>query len=65
MKSNDYDDASASRAVPNDEKICTGRDLAEALAEIELTEEEVKAWYDDLRAARSILKPPSDKWSGR
>jgi len=50
------------RLVPDNEKVCTGRDLAEALARIELTSEDAKAWRRDLQAARKTLKAPSDKW---
>ena len=50
------------RLVPDNEKVCTGRDLAEALARAELTIEEAKAWRRDLQAARRTLKAPSDKW---
>jgi antitoxin (DNA-binding transcriptional repressor) of toxin-antitoxin stability system len=47
---------------PADEKVCTGRDLAEALANAHLTEKEAKAWRRDIRDARRRLKPPVDKW---
>lgn len=50
------------RLVPDNEKICAGRDLAEALAEISLSAEEAVAWHRDLRAARQTLKPPTNKW---
>jgi len=50
------------RLVPDNEKVCTGRDLAEALARTELTSEDAKAWRRDLQAARRTLKAPSDKW---
>jgi antitoxin (DNA-binding transcriptional repressor) of toxin-antitoxin stability system len=50
------------RLVPDNEKICTGRDLAEALAKTELTAEDAKAWRRDLQAARKTLKAPADKW---
>ena len=50
------------RLVPDNEKVCTGRDLAEALARIELTSEDAKAWRRDLQAARRTLKAPADKW---
>ena len=50
------------RLVPDNEKVCTGRDLAEALAETELTSEDAKAWRRDLQAARRTLKAPADKW---
>jgi antitoxin (DNA-binding transcriptional repressor) of toxin-antitoxin stability system len=44
------------RLAPDGEKICTGRDLAQALAKIELSPTEAKAWYRDLRNARKTLK---------
>ena len=50
------------RLVPDNEKVCTGRDLAEALARIELTSEDAKAWRRDLQTARRTLKAPFDKW---
>jgi antitoxin (DNA-binding transcriptional repressor) of toxin-antitoxin stability system len=50
------------RLVPDSEKVCTGRDLAGALAEIDLSPEEAAAWRLDLRTARKALKPPMDKW---
>ena len=50
------------RLVPDNEKVCTGRDLAEALARIELTSEDAKAWRRDLQTARRTLKAPADKW---
>ncbi|HEY3914372.1 MAG TPA: hypothetical protein VGN61_07800 [Verrucomicrobiae bacterium] len=51
------------RLVPEDpNKICTGRDLAEALAEFDLPESDAKAWHHDLSAARKGLKAPSNKW---
>ena len=50
------------RLVPDNEKVCTGRDLAEALVRIELTSEDAKAWRRDLQTARRTLKAPFDKW---
>lgn len=54
--------APVARLVPDAEKICTGRDLAAALAKIELPKEEAKAWRRDLIAARKMLKAPVDRW---
>jgi hypothetical protein len=48
--------------VPDAEKVCVGRDLAEVLAHVELTEEEATAWHRDLQAARKTPKAPTDKW---
>jgi prevent-host-death family protein len=50
------------RIVPDTERICTGRQLAEALAQVRLPKEEAKAWSRDLRNARKKLKVPADKW---
>lgn len=50
------------RLVPDGEKVCTGRELAEALAKVELPTAEAKAWRRDLRTARKRLKAPVDKW---
>jgi antitoxin (DNA-binding transcriptional repressor) of toxin-antitoxin stability system len=50
------------RLVPDSEKVCVGRDLAEALAKLDLPENEAKAWHRDLQAARKTLKIPPDKW---
>ncbi|HME35399.1 MAG TPA: type II toxin-antitoxin system prevent-host-death family antitoxin [Candidatus Sulfotelmatobacter sp.] len=50
------------RLVPTDEKRCTGRELADALREIELSPENAKAWRKDLQRARRMLKPPVDRW---
>jgi prevent-host-death family protein len=48
--------------APSDDRVCTGRDLAAALAKTRLTDEESKAWRRDLRSGRKILKAPADKW---
>jgi len=48
--------------APSNERACSGRDLAAALAKTRLTDEESKAWRRDLRSARKILKAPVDKW---
>ena len=50
------------RLVPDNEKVCTGRDLVEALDRTELTAEDAKTWRRDLQAARKTLKAPADKW---
>jgi len=50
------------RLIPEKEKKCTGRELAAALAAVELTPAEFAAWNKDLKKARKILKPPEDKW---
>ena len=50
------------RLVPDNEKICAGRDLAGALAKTELAEDEAAAWHRDLQTARKTLKAPANKW---
>ena len=50
------------RLEPEKEKICTGRDLAAALAAVKLSVPEAERWHRDLRTARHHLKPLSDKW---
>jgi hypothetical protein len=47
------------RLVPDNEKICLGRDLAGALAETKLSLDEARAWHRDLRTARKTAKPPA------
>ena len=50
------------RLVPDNEKVCLGRDLAEALAKTNLPQNGARVWHRDLRAARKTLKAPVDKW---
>jgi antitoxin (DNA-binding transcriptional repressor) of toxin-antitoxin stability system len=50
------------RLVPNNEKVCTGRDLAAVLVGARLSSDEARAWSRDIQDARSRLKPPADKW---
>jgi len=50
------------RLVPDNEKVCLGRDLAEVLAGTELSDDEAKAWGQDLQSSRKTLKTPADKW---
>jgi antitoxin (DNA-binding transcriptional repressor) of toxin-antitoxin stability system len=49
------------RLVPDNKKVCVGRDLAEALAKVDLSEAEAAAWQRDLHTARKMLTSPSDK----
>jgi antitoxin (DNA-binding transcriptional repressor) of toxin-antitoxin stability system len=49
------------RLVPDNEKVCTGRELAEILRKVELPADEARAWNRDVRAARKKLKPPADR----
>lgn len=50
------------RLVPDEERSCSGRMLAETLAKISLPDAETKAWRRDLRTARKVLKAQVDKW---
>ncbi len=50
------------RLVPMEERLCHGSDLAAALAGIDLSAAEARAWQRDLKAARKKLKAPDDKW---
>jgi hypothetical protein len=50
------------RLAPENEKVCAGRKLAEALATAELPVNEARAWHRDLQAARKRLKAPADRW---
>lgn len=45
------------RLTPDNEKVCTGRQLAEALSKVHLSKSEAKAWRRDLQTARKKLKP--------
>ena len=50
------------RLVPEGEKVCTGKELADALAHAELSTEEALTWRKDVLKARKALKLPEDKW---
>jgi hypothetical protein len=50
------------RLIPDNERVCLGRDLAAVLAETELSPQEARAWRRDLHTARKTAKPPADKW---
>jgi antitoxin (DNA-binding transcriptional repressor) of toxin-antitoxin stability system len=50
------------RLVPESDKVCTGRDLAEALGKAELSAKVARAWHKDLAVARRRLTAPRDKW---
>src|SRR5256884_5798751 len=41
------------RLVPDNEKACVGRDLAEVLAKTNLPENEARAWHHDLKDRKS------------
>jgi hypothetical protein len=50
------------RLGPESEKICLGRDLAEALSKTDLANEKAGTWSRDLQTARRTLNFPADKW---
>jgi len=50
------------RLTPDAEKVCSGRELAQALANAELPPQEAKAWHRDLRAGRKALTAPANRW---
>ncbi len=50
------------RLVPDNEKVCLGRSLAETLSTTDLSKDEAKAWHHDLKTARKSLKTPADRW---
>jgi prevent-host-death family protein len=50
------------RIVPENRKPSTGRELAAALAKVQLTADESAAWLRDLEEARANLVPQKDKW---
>lgn len=50
------------RLVPDSEKVCTGRTLAEVVGKARLTDREFKAWRRDLHTAHKALQAPADKW---
>ena len=41
------------RLVPADAKPCTGRDLAKALGRVKLSADNARAWWADVRKART------------
>ena len=44
------------------EKVCTGRDLANLLAGVNLSDLESAAWQHDLKIARKKLIPQTNRW---
>lgn len=50
------------RIVPDGKRYKTNKELAEALAKVDLPKEEARAWHEDLQAARKSLRPAKDKW---
>ncbi len=50
------------RIEPENEKLCTGKMLAEAIARAELSTEEASDWHRELGKAREAIQSPTDKW---
>ena len=50
------------RLEPESRKVCTGRDLAEAVAKSRFPATEAKAWYREMQSARKKLKAPENQW---
>jgi prevent-host-death family protein len=50
------------RLIPENEKKCTGKQLAKILRKTRLSTENARLWRKDLIRARKTLKPPVDKW---
>jgi hypothetical protein len=58
MKKTSASFVAAARLMQGNEKVCSGRDLAAALAKTGLTDEESKTWRRDLQTARKALNAP-------
>jgi antitoxin (DNA-binding transcriptional repressor) of toxin-antitoxin stability system len=50
------------RVVPDEEKMCVGRELADALAKADLPTGEARSWRRDLQTSRKTLKAPTVRW---
>jgi len=50
------------RLIPASAPANTGKDLAAALREVQLSAEDARAWSRDLKAARKKRKAQRDKW---
>lgn len=50
------------RLVPDRARVCLGKELAAVLEEVDLPEDEARAWYRDLSTSRKALKPPTNRW---
>jgi prevent-host-death family protein len=50
------------RIIPETEKVCTGKQLAEILRKNRLSAANARHWRKDLVRARKALKPATDKW---
>jgi prevent-host-death family protein len=50
------------RLVPEKQRICSGSDLAQALARMKDIPIDFAEWRADLLAAKRAVLPPRDKW---
>jgi hypothetical protein len=53
--------SAATRLTPENEKTCTGGDLAVALAKIEFAHEHAEIWRHEREASRKNLPAPGNK----
>jgi hypothetical protein len=44
------------------EKNCTGKDLAKAIAGVEIPPEDARNWHKELMKARKSLLEPKNRW---
>ena len=50
------------RLSPDEERVCTGHALAEAVRTSALSANDAKAWHRDLQSGRKTLKAPANRW---
>jgi antitoxin (DNA-binding transcriptional repressor) of toxin-antitoxin stability system len=50
------------RLVPDGQKVCTGRELTQALSTSDLPKNEALAWRRDVIESRKNLKAPKNRW---
>lgn len=50
------------RIEPENEKVCKGQELANALSKIERSPDNTNDWERDHKGARKTLKGPVDRW---
>ena len=50
------------RLTPETEKICTGRELSQTLAQVELPPSEARTWQQERIQARKTLRKPKSRW---
>jgi antitoxin (DNA-binding transcriptional repressor) of toxin-antitoxin stability system len=50
------------RITPENDKVCTGLALAEAVGQAGVSTDEARSWHKDLATARKRLIAPKNKW---